>query len=317
MREWLVTRPVQRRVSLCVPLLTLALALAGACAFNASDAAAALFPQCPAIGNNQGCSQLIVVNPGGAVVVKVDPAAPSLGYDGVEDTLIGLQNNSGHSISSINLASPAATIFGFDGDGLCNPSAWPSAPAVTPSNCPGPQGFGPTGYEGPNNTFTNVSLNQLTGTVQFTSPIAPGGSAYWGLEEALQAGQLLSGAGGAPITSAPQVTGQRVTFSMICVGTNPCNGGAQLVIIEHLQGNAWVARRHKRPRTRKVTIGSTRVSVPAGGTAPITISLNKTGHKLLGTVRSLPVQVQLRLGGQVMPVGKVKLKGHKSPTHHH
>jgi hypothetical protein len=291
------------------------LALVGACAFGASRASAALFPQCPPVGNNQGCSQLIVVNPDGTVVVKVDPAAPPLGYDGVEDTLIGLQNNSGHSISSINLASPSAAIFSFDGDGLCDPPDWPSAPAVTPPNCPGTQGFGPTGYEGPNNTFTNVSPNQLTGTVQFTSPIAPGGSTYWGLEEALQAGQLLSGAGGAPITSAPQVAGQRVSFSMTCVGANPCNGAAQLVIIEHLRGNAWVARRHK-PRTRKVIVGSTRVSVAAGGTAAITITLNKTGRRLLATVRSLPVQVQLKLGGQITRVGNAKLKGHKRSKHH-
>ena len=263
----------------------------------------------------RGCSQLVVVNADSTVVVKVDPAAPPDGYDGVEDTLIGLQNNSGHSISSINLASPAATIFSFDSDGLCDPPDWPSAPAVTPSNCPGTQGFGPTGYEGPNNTFTNVSPNQLTGTVQFTSPIRPGSSAYWGLEEALQAGQLLSGVGGAPITSAPQVTGQRVSFSMICVGANPCNGAAQLVIIEHLRGNAWVARRHK-SRTRKVTVGSTHVSIPAGGAAPVTITLNKTGRKLLATVRSLPVQVQVRLSGHITPVGKVKLKGHKSSKHH-
>jgi hypothetical protein len=292
-----------------------ALAVAGVCGFGASSASAALFGQCPPVGNNQGCSQLIVVNPDGTVVVKVDPAAPPSGYDGVEDTLIGLQNNSGHSISSINLASPSAAIFSFDSDGLCDPPDWPSAPAVIPPNCPGTQGFGPTGYEGPNNTFTNLSPNLLTGTVQFTSPIPPGGSAYWGLEEALQAGQLLSGAGGAPITSAPQASGQSVSFSMTCVGANPCNGVAQLLIIEHLKGKVWVARRHK-PRTRKVVVGSTSVSVPAGGTAPIKVSLNKAGRKLLSTVQSLPVQVQVKLGGQATQVGNVKLKGHKPRKRH-
>jgi hypothetical protein len=260
------------------------------------------------VGNNQGCSQLIVVNPNHTVVVKVDPAAPANGYDGVEDTLIGLQNNSGSSISSINLASPSATIFSFDGDGLCTPLQWPAAPAITPANCPGTQGFGPTGYEGPNNTFTNISSNTLTGTVVFTSPIPAGGSAYWGLEEALQAGQLLSGTGGAPITTAPKLIGKSVHFSVICVGSSACTGAAQLIVTEHRSGKAWVARARK---TRKVVVGSMHLSIQGGATQAVTVSLNKTGRKLLTTVKSLPAHVQVKLGSGVTPVGNVRFRGHK------
>ena len=85
---------------------------------------------------------------------QVDPAAPPNGYDGVEDTLIGVQNNSGRPISSINLASTTASIFGFDQDGICDPSSWPAPTTTnTPPGCPGPQGFGPTGYEGPGTSF--------------------------------------------------------------------------------------------------------------------------------------------------------------------
>ena len=286
----------------------------GVCAFAASSASAALFPQCPPVCNNQGCSQLIVVNHDGSVVVKVDQSAPQSGYDGVEDTLVGLQNNSSRSVASINLASPSATIFAFDLDGLCSPSNWPSAPAVTPANCPGPQGFGPTGYEGPNNTFTNISPNSLTGTVSFTSPIPPGGSTYWGLEEALQSGQLLSGAGGAPITSAPRVSGQSVRFSIICVGQKGCYGSAQLVILEHRKGKAWIAGRH-RATTRQLVVGSVPLSVPAGETSPVKVALNRTGRKLLSGRSSLTVQVRLKLGGLVTQVGKVKFKGRKSSHH--
>lgn len=292
----------------------LAVTVLGLCAFAASNASAALFPQCPPVGNNQGCSQLIVVNHNGSVVVQADPAAPPSGYDGVEDTLVGLQNNSSRSVASINLASPGATIFAFDDDGLCNAPNWPSAPAVTPANCPGPQGFGPTGYEGPNTTFTNISPNFLTGTVNFTSPVPPGGSAYWGLEEALQPGQLLSGAGGAPITSAPKVAGQSVRFTIICVGQKGCYGSAQLVILEHRKGNAWIAGRH-RATTRRLVVGSVPVSIPAGGTSPVKVSLNKTGRKLLSGQSSLTVQVRLRLGGLVTQVGKVKFRGRRSSHH--
>jgi hypothetical protein len=302
-----------RRLSACTGVLTIA--ALGICASAAASASAALFPQCPPVGNNQGCSQLIVINHDGSVVVRNDPAAPPSGYDGAEDTLIGIQNNSPSSVKSINLASPSASIFGFDGDGLCNPGNWPDAPAVTPPNCPGPQGFGSSGYEGPNNTFSNISSNLLTGTVNFTAPIKPGGSAYWGLEEALQAGQLLSGAGGAPITTKPAVSGQNVVFSMTCVGSNGCSGLAQILVIEHRKGNAWIARHHK-PATRKLVVGSARVSVPSGETSSVMVSLDKTGRRLLVGRSSLPAQVQLKLGGRVTEVGKVKFRGHKRSRHH-
>jgi hypothetical protein len=308
MNESSMTRWSWRRLSARTALLTVA--VVGICASAASSASAALFPQCPPVGNNQGCSQLIVINHDGSVVVKVDPAAPPSGYDGVEDTLVGVQNNSPSAVKSINLASPGAAIFSFDNDGLCNPNSWPSAPAVTPSNCPGPQGFGSTGYEGPNNTFSNISSNFRTGSVNFTSAIAAGGSTYWGLEEALQAGQLLSGAGGAPITSKPVVSGQSVTISVTCVGANGCSGLAQIVVVEHLQGNAWVARRHK-AATRKVVVGSVRVSIPGGESASVIVSLNKTGRKLLSGKSSLAAQIQLKIGGLVTQVGKVKFKGHR------
>jgi hypothetical protein len=313
MKAWFMTRCSHGRFRIRAVVLTLA--VCGIGGFAASAASAAMFPQCPPVGNNQGCSQLIVVHRDGSVVVQVDPAAPASGYDGVEDTLVGLQNNSSRSIASINLASPSATIFAFDQDGLCDPPDWPSAPAVTPSNCPGTQGFGPTGYEGPNNTFTNISSNDLTGTVSFTSPVPPGGSAYWGLEEALQAGQLLSGAGGAPITSAPLVSGRSVGFSITCVGQNGCKGFAQLVVLEHRKGNAWIARRH-RPTTRQVVVGSVPVSIPAGETSSVTVSLNKAGRKLLSGRVSLTVQVRVKLGGLVTQVGKVKFRGHKTSRHH-
>src|SRR5947209_17592238 len=97
--------------------LVATLALAGASASGA--VAAPLYPQCPPVGNNQGCSELIVVPAKGLPTVLVDPAAPQFGYDGQEDTLIGVQNNSGKTINSLNLASATQAIMGFDQDGLC------------------------------------------------------------------------------------------------------------------------------------------------------------------------------------------------------
>ena len=74
-------------------------------------------------------------------------------YDGIEDTLIGVQNNSSTPLSSLPLASTdGAQLFGFDGDGIGN--------------------YGPTGYEGPGceyrSEFENVhwffSLSMSSGT---------------------------------------------------------------------------------------------------------------------------------------------------------
>jgi hypothetical protein len=281
----------------------------------AAAAAGPLFPQCPPVGNNQGCSQLVVAQPNGSFVVQADPNAPASGYDGSEDTLIGFLNKSGHAVSSVSLDSPSNTIFGFDSDGICDPSSWPSAPTIAPSNCPSTQGFGPTGYEGPGNHFSNISSNLLTGQLVFATPVRSGGSAYFALEEALQAGQLLSGQGGHPVVSKPVVLGKIAGFNLGCtLGSQNCIGAAQLIVLEHLKGKAWVARRHA-PRTRKVVVGSVHVSVPAGETQLITVSLSKSGAKLLKGVKALSAQLQVTLNGAsgrkvLTKVGTVKFKGH-------
>ena len=48
---------------------------------------------------------------------KADNATAQGPYDGVEDTLVGVQNNTSAVISSFNITSSG--IFGFGGDGIC------------------------------------------------------------------------------------------------------------------------------------------------------------------------------------------------------
>jgi hypothetical protein len=133
------------------------------------------FTQCPAVGSDTSCGILIVINPGGSLSIYQDPSQPP--YENIEDTLVGVQNNSGGPVPSINLVT-TTDAFGFDGDGLCtvNPH---------PVGCP----FGPTGYEGPNTSFSNISADLSSGTVNFTQQggLADAGSAYFSLEEALTA----------------------------------------------------------------------------------------------------------------------------------
>jgi hypothetical protein len=284
--------------------------LAGAVALIATGATAAsaapLFPQCPPVGSNAGCSQLVVINQNGTATVQVDPAAPPDGYDGVEDTLIGVQNNSSRSISSINLASTTADIFGFDMDGICDPADWPSPTTTnTPPGCPGPQGFGPTGYEGPGTSFSNVSLNNQTGTVNFSPALPPGGSAYFGLEEALQPGQLRSSQSG-PIAGPVTVSHGVVTFDLTCVGTAACKGGVKLVIV--LKGSKVLAAPAS-ARKHRVTVGALKISIPSGQTGALHVRLNKTGKALLKKHRhGFTVTIKVTVNGTTYTIGTAKVK---------
>ena len=136
------------------------------------------FTECPGLGLDGSCGSLLVIT-NSATVVKSDASQGP--YDGSDDTLVGVLNQSTHAVASINLASDT-DLFGFDGDGLCTE---PDAPA----GCP----FGPTGYEGPGTSFSNINGSQSGGTVVFTGSLAPGASAYFSLEEALSASQIFAG----------------------------------------------------------------------------------------------------------------------------
>lgn len=130
---------------------------------------------CPATGVATDCGVQISVTAqsGGAATaytVGAGPAGNGNPYDGVEDTLVGITNNSGASINSITLtASQASDAFGFDFDGACTY---------------GVIACGATGYEGPNMTFSAVTFGATTEsvTITFTSGLASGSSTWFDLE---------------------------------------------------------------------------------------------------------------------------------------
>ncbi len=122
---------------------------------------------CPSVGLDTNCGLLLTATGSGVTVVSTGQPV----YDGVEDTLVGFINNTNQVISSLNLQANT-DIFGFDGDGI-NAYGIPGNSLDT------------TGYGGPNSYFSNINPLLTAGTVNFINPIAPGGTAYFSLEEAL------------------------------------------------------------------------------------------------------------------------------------
>ncbi len=136
-------------------------------ASTATRTQGAPFHECPAIGEDNSCGVLVDVTATGTTVLNDSSQGP---YDGTDDTLVGVLNQSNKPISALSLASNA-DIFGFDGDGICTYSGWDGQ-----SGCP----YGPTGYEGPGTRLDGTGSN--TGSVIFAKPLQPGASAYFSLE---------------------------------------------------------------------------------------------------------------------------------------
>src|ERR1700730_4855162 len=87
----------------------------------------------------------------------------------------GIRHQCGISIYSIDLTS-GTNIFSFDGNGINSP----------PFNVPG-NAKDNTGYGGPSAYFTNINSAGTSGRVNFITPIPPGGSSYFSLENVLTA----------------------------------------------------------------------------------------------------------------------------------
>jgi hypothetical protein len=157
----------------------------------AASAQAAPFP--PIGADTLGPAVLITFAANGTVTVGPGPGAAQGPYDGIEDTYIGVINNSGTPIKSINLVTlPGA--WGFDDDGITT-----VIPGV-PSNS-----MDSTGYGGPNAFFTNFINNSTstTGTVNFITPIpAGGGQDYFSLELSLPPSGVIVGGVPEPTTIA-------------------------------------------------------------------------------------------------------------------
>jgi hypothetical protein len=207
------------------------------------------FNECPAIGSNTSCGLLISVANNSEQILG-DPAN-STPYDGSDDTLVGIVNNSSKPIYRIQLSSSSASIFGFESDGICTFASGGvsgSTGFTGDTYCSASQKQGsdpgqatitdPNGsdYQGPANTYQNISSSTATGDVVFNGGLQPGASTYFSLEATLTAGQLqvqfgyweVASDGGIFAYDAPffgSMGGQPLNKPVVGIAGDPNTGG--------------------------------------------------------------------------------------------
>lgn len=122
------------------------------------------------------CGILLVVNGDGTVSVLGDTSVGT--YDGADDTLVGIVNESGKPVPAVTVTGPGSGLSGFDSDGLCS--------YLGCSN-------GLTGYEGPGTSFVTDPSLPDSAEVNFSQTaqgLPDGATAYFSLEGALTSAEL-------------------------------------------------------------------------------------------------------------------------------
>jgi hypothetical protein len=149
-----------------------------------------------------GCNAIVTVTTTGSTVAIVN----SNPYDGSDDTLVGVVNNTATTLSQITVSG--SNISGFEGDGICTFGAGGLAgttfTAGSSAYCTTQalNGTDPQDYQGPAQTFTNFASGSAV-TIVFSPPLAPGGTSFFSLEEAPSNTLVVTAPGGPPVTTTP------------------------------------------------------------------------------------------------------------------
>jgi hypothetical protein len=159
----------------------------------------------PVQGN---CNLIITFNADGSITTNL---ANLSSYDGVDDQLIGVINNTNHPITSFVLSNPGVGIFHLDieadtgvADGICSFVPFTLNPAPCDGQAVGlPTTTLPGSYLGGAANFLGISPGFDSGTVTFLG-IPSGGTSFFSLEtRASLALQINGGGGGQPNTDIP------------------------------------------------------------------------------------------------------------------
>ena len=157
---------------------------------------------------------MLVVNSDNTISVLGDSSVGP--YDGNDDTLVGILNNSSSPVPAITVSGPGSGLAGFDGDGICTYAAGGISNLNGPgfagdSYCDAQQlaGTDPEDYAGPDNSYT-LDPNSLDDVeVDFAGTgLAPGSTTYFSLEGALTAAAITARKGTLiPSSTAPNWAG--------------------------------------------------------------------------------------------------------------
>jgi hypothetical protein len=142
-----------------------------------------------------GCGQLLTINSDLTVTFSTTGVGP---FDGDEDTLVGIINNSSLTVLSLHLNSgtfvdPAGSItrgsFSLEGDGICTKITTAAESVYNNNSCSQDAidtGTDPDDYSGMNVTFSNITGTFMTDAdVLFVNGIAAGASTWFSVEGAL------------------------------------------------------------------------------------------------------------------------------------
>ena len=203
------------------------------------------FTECPQVGGSSHCRILIVITDSGEQILQ---DASETAYDtniGAEDSLIGVVNDSSHPVPSIQLSSSDQPIFGFDGDGICTftvggtnagqPGGFPAGAYCSQSQLGGTD---PQDYQGPNNTFSNISSDGMSGNVNFNTPLQPQDETYFSLEEPLSSCNFNPGCGYREVASDGGIFSYGAQF-FGSQGGKPLNAPIVGMASDQLTGGYW------------------------------------------------------------------------------
>ena len=150
----------------------------------------------PPAGLASDCGAVITITDNGSGGVNFTVTTPGNGnpYDGSEDTLIGVWNETAATTVSAIALSSSLDIFGLDGDGMCTYYG-PGAVGTNSCSSADAAGTDPGDYSGEDVSF--AITDSFDGTVSFNGGLAAGATQFFSLEDNIVGG--VSGGGTLPL----------------------------------------------------------------------------------------------------------------------
>lgn len=115
------------------------------------------------------------------------------------------------------------------------------------------------------------------------------------------------------VHGAPSGNGGMVSVALSCAAsTSGCPVTASLTTTETVEGTNALRMRTAAGRQRTVSVGTRTVTVAAGKTATVTVTLNATGRRLLARLHRLSVRLKVAVSGHTVTTKNLTVKPARS-----